>query len=839
MKFSGRAGRRRRPSVYFIMLLSYISVLLLTLSSSIIYYFQIDRQITARTEISRQLLLTQLQTSVESDLAGVKKLVQEAAFDKNLHQYAKNLPGFTSKELQSMLSSRLYQKDIVYDYFVYIRETDQIITPTIKISSRQFYDIMYTFENMSYDEFRESYLDAVYFQEFMPLQELTLYDNESFLALPLLQTFPVGTTGEPLGQIVCLVNAKKLFENVNLIHQSTGSDVYVVNRDNALITASDDAPFLDASAADAPSGGRADKNAIYSKKTAESLGWSFIVRTPTALSLVENRLFLRNSLIIFAVYLIVGLILVHFLARKNYSPISEIQKLIRSNPAQDMPAAGSANEFEAIRDTLLHQFQRDKKLSGIINSQLPYVRRTMLDRMLKGLADDYEQTLERLREMGTDFPSRLFLVLSLEIAESSPFLRSGPVSDENLFLARMVISNVGNELFEPRFVSCYIDYEQHHCVFLLCPRQSGPGMPPAPEPAHGTVPGTAAEPAGTTAAGVAAESADTTVPGTAAEPSDETAAEPLSEPAGGNAPDAAAGPDHGTSEAAAMELSARLRDFLRQQFQIESSIGISSLRDSAAGIPLCFDEACKASQYSRLAQSETPVLFSDLVNLETNYYYPAETEYQLISSLKAGHFDQARTLIDKIFELNTRDKSLSPHAMKGLLFEINSTLSKQLDSIHIAKGEAPMAQTEYQEPEEPISLEAARIRYLEMIDQISVQKMEEPAISKPEKLAASIASYIEENAGCQWIDLNTLSEAFHVTPQYISSIFKKYRNQNIKDYISKVKLTYAKELILTTDMSVNEIAQRLGYAGEIGVIRLFKKYEGMTPGDFRNRAGLP
>ena len=150
-----------------------------------------------------------------------------------------------------------------------------------------------------------------------------------------------------------------------------------------------------------------------------------------------------------------------------------------------------------------------------------------------------------------------------------------------------------------------------------------------------------------------------------------------------------------------------------------------------------------------------------------------------------------------------------------------------------------MARREYSENHEPVSLEAAKIRYLEMIDQISIQKMEEPALSKPEKLASSIASYIEEKAGDQWIDLNTLSEAFHVTPQYISNIFKKYQNQNIKDYISKTKLEYAKELILTTNMSVNEIAQHLGYAGEIGVIRLFKKYEGMTPGDFRNKAGLP
>lgn len=283
----------------------------------------------------------------------------------------------------------------------------------------------------------------------------------------------------------------------------------------------------------------------------------------------------------------------------------------------------------------------------------------------------------------------------------------------------------------------------------------------------------------------------------------------------------------------ALKLSAQLQSFIQEKFRINADIGISTLHNSPGSIPLCFDEAHKASQYSILTQSEGPVFFSDLQDLETNYYYPAEMEYQLISSLKTGHCDQAKALIEKIFEWNTHGKGLSTHALKGLLFEIGSTLSKQLSSIHIARGESPIADISFDALSEPLSLEAAKARYLEMIDQISYQRLPEPSGSKPEKLASSIASYITENAGSQWIDLSILSEVFHVTPQYISNIFKKYQNENIKDYISKAKLEVAKKLLLTTELSVNEIAQRLGYAGEIGVIRLFKKYENMTPGDFR------
>lgn len=80
---------------------------------------------------------------------------------------------------------------------------------------------------------------------------------------------------------------------------------------------------------------------------------------------------------------------------------------------------------------------------------------------------------------------------------------------------------------------------------------------------------------------------------------------------------------------------------------------------------------------------------------------------------------------------------------------------------------------------------------------------------------------------------NALSGQFGITPQYISNIFKKYHNENIKDYIAKRKLSHAKELLAQTDLPIREIAVRLGYANEISIIRLFRKYEGVTPGDYR------
>lgn len=763
MKLTDKIYLHKKRSIYTLLMLSYVSILLLALSSNLIYYSQIRKQIASQTELSRQLLLTQLHTSVEADTSAVESLCTELAFDKDLYNYAKGLSNITFSDVKSILSSKSNHNNVIYDYFVYIKNTDEIITPTLRMSSRQFYDIIYTFADVSYDDFKTQYLDPSYFQTYLPLQRLNSYDCNEQTILPFIQTFPVDNSQKPLGQIICLIDADKMFSDAELIHQSTDSDVYILNEKNEIITASKEASPLNISDIDTFSTGKISGHTIISKQIADSTGWKFIIQTSKHHSFAENKHILLSFSIVFIFYLSAGLILVYFLTNKTYRPISEINHLIQNNHSVDFPSSESQNELQMIRDTIIHQFQQDKKLNTIIDHQIPYVRNSILNRMLKGLINNPPYAIERLRELGLSFQSSFFLLVSLEIDESSPFLFTGNNPEENLILARLVASNVGDELFAPRFHSYSLDYEQQKTLFVLCPH------------------------------------------------SDLT---------------------RETITDAAIEVSAKLLDFLTSN-HLFCYIGISTVHE-VNDLPLCLDEACKASEYSRMLHASRPALFEHMINLNNNYYYPPEIEYQLISSLKTGQFSQAKNLIAKIFTLNTDGKNLSSNALKGLLFEINSTLIKQLSSMNIARGETPDYEISINNFDDIPSLDTALKKYFDIIDLISSKKMEDQVmISKPEKLSASIADYIENYAGERWIDLNSLSEEFHVTPQYISNIFKKYQGENIKDCISKEKLKVSKKLLLTTEMSVNEIALKLGYAGEIGIIRLFKKYEGMTPGDFR------
>jgi YesN/AraC family two-component response regulator len=88
------------------------------------------------------------------------------------------------------------------------------------------------------------------------------------------------------------------------------------------------------------------------------------------------------------------------------------------------------------------------------------------------------------------------------------------------------------------------------------------------------------------------------------------------------------------------------------------------------------------------------------------------------------------------------------------------------------------------------------------------------------------------------LSLTSIADRFKITPQYVSMVFKRQKSENIKDFISKVKLDKAKELLTDSSMTMADIAQKLGYANELGVFRLFKKYEGITPGAYKKNSGL-
>lgn len=100
-------------------------------------------------------------------------------------------------------------------------------------------------------------------------------------------------------------------------------------------------------------------------------------------------------------------------------------------------------------------------------------------------------------------------------------------------------------------------------------------------------------------------------------------------------------------------------------------------------------------------------------------------------------------------------------------------------------------------------------------------------------LARNIRRYIEEHLSNPDLSLNHLCDEFGLNGKYISRMFKEEFGEKLVDYMVNVRITKSKELLTTTSLSVQEVAQSVGYIHDISFIRAFKKVVGQTPGEFR------
>ena len=83
------------------------------------------------------------------------------------------------------------------------------------------------------------------------------------------------------------------------------------------------------------------------------------------------------------------------------------------------------------------------------------------------------------------------------------------------------------------------------------------------------------------------------------------------------------------------------------------------------------------------------------------------------------------------------------------------------------------------------------------------------------------------------VSLSVLAEQFHLSGQYISQLFKSEIGVNFLTYLTGIRMERAKQLLVSTSLSIVEVAERSGYGDYRVFSKVFKKSEGITPSQYR------
>ncbi|MDN8587991.1 AraC family transcriptional regulator [Paenibacillus sp. 11B] len=116
-----------------------------------------------------------------------------------------------------------------------------------------------------------------------------------------------------------------------------------------------------------------------------------------------------------------------------------------------------------------------------------------------------------------------------------------------------------------------------------------------------------------------------------------------------------------------------------------------------------------------------------------------------------------------------------------------------------------------------------------------VQQLKLQGVTSKEKdMVEEIIQYIHEHFN-ESISLESLAEQWNYSIQYLSKQFKLRTGRSPIEYVIQARMAKAKELMIRTDATAQEIASSVGYSDVFYFTRLFKKQVGMTPGQYKKK----
>ena len=253
------------------------------------------------------------------------------------------------------------------------------------------------------------------------------------------------------------------------------------------------------------------------------------------------------------------------------------------------------------------------------------------------------------------------------------------------------------------------------------------------------------------------------------------------------------------------------------------TIGISRPFTKLSNCASAYFEAITARRYT--ADGAGPVRFiTDSEKGSAGEFENVEKSvYKLEQLLKVGTADELSEFLAKLCEENS-------HGLNLLVIQILATVCRTVSSVSDSGavsrliGENPIVSRAALYDSEPnIKSDITRL-CVDARNIISQSRKENSELICDKVIEIIDREYMNES-----LSLTDISERLYVSPNYLSSLIKKYRRENFTTLLNERRMKEAADLLSMTQMKILEIASKCGYSDQHYFSYCFRKYYGMTP----------
>ena len=269
--------------------------------------------------------------------------------------------------------------------------------------------------------------------------------------------------------------------------------------------------------------------------------------------------------------------------------------------------------------------------------------------------------------------------------------------------------------------------------------------------------------------------------------------------------------------------------FFEKSGKILLSIGLGEVYEGVQGMRKSYKEAVKALGYKWLLGEGNIIEYANICQRKFDYNSGTESKiYRIIMDYIKGEEEEvADKLVTKIWELYDINAEVSMDTIECFKYEVLNVLNNVI--MHIGAPE----------------VNGTLLLQLMELPTVSTYKEELALLFndlhvwyrgnvKDDGVCSKVKSYVEKNYSDPQLSVAEISRAVNLTSSYLTKQFKDRYNISILDYIAQTRIKNAKVLLQDASLSVKQVSSMVGFMSDNVFIKTFKKWEGITPKNYRN-----
>jgi AraC-like DNA-binding protein len=265
-----------------------------------------------------------------------------------------------------------------------------------------------------------------------------------------------------------------------------------------------------------------------------------------------------------------------------------------------------------------------------------------------------------------------------------------------------------------------------------------------------------------------------------------------------------------------------------KKYSVDSAWGISCICKNILDIW----RACEEARVANLNyENQRVTKYSKELDEKYEIYYPELFQEKVINSVRAGDMTNIDSLIDILENENFNRRNISADMMLELHNRIMLTISSNF-------ALSDVVEDEINKINEIIKKHNIKkdtyFKQLKSIYHNLCKEMQKKKTCTQNKLIQKIVNYIDEEYINSNLGLALIASKFNISEGYVSTIFKGSMGVNFADYVEKVRIDSACNLLENSNDTINTISEKVGYNSVQSFRRAFKKVKGISPKELRN-----